>query len=205
MMHLRRLAWFIPSLLAAWLEAGPRYPFGRFNAADIARILSDTAIIEGDTWAWTEKEAAALGSFFEAALLAALATPLRPAMPSEELERRRAGDLTGASAAASLEADVEREMHELGRALETIELAFAMHVPIEPLVERWMAEPQREALEHLLAGFRSARADEAAGLLAFEVVGDRLAKAFLVASGPLADEIARAEALVQERLVFKRS
>lgn len=197
LMHLRRLAWFVPSLLAAWLEAAPKSPLGRFLASDVGRIFSDVDV-EGDAWTWTESEAAALASFCDAALLAALATPLRPPPAGTETIEHAPG-------VALLEALLERQLREQGRALETIELAAALRVPIRPLVTRWMDDPRPDTLDHLVAPFRSIRADEAARLLAYDAVDDRLARAFLDASGACAEEIARAEALIHEQLVFKRS
>jgi hypothetical protein len=84
LIHPRRLAWFVPSLLASWLDRAPgRTP--EIGARDLDSIVGDATIVDED-WESTDDEAAALASFFEAALAAALATELAPAR-APDLER----------------------------------------------------------------------------------------------------------------------
>src|SRR5262249_50706578 len=71
-MHLRRLAWFVPSLLSMWLDAPPAL-------TTIGPILRAAAGLEVDAWRWEPREEAALGSFFDVVLRAVLATPVEAA------------------------------------------------------------------------------------------------------------------------------
>lgn len=169
-MHLRRLAWFVPSLLSTWLEEvpTPSDPFARTTNAvfTIERILGDTAIVERHDWKWTSEEEAALASFFDAALRAALATPLETSA---------------------------------GRAVETLRVAAAMHIPVTPLVEAWMNERTELAEEQLLAALTGQPWD-ARRLLVHEKTVGRLRDAFFGANGLRAARLSDAEALVSSWL-----
>lgn len=163
LMHLRRLAWFVPSLLSMWLEDGSS---GLFTIETIEGILRDTAIVEGADWRWLSEEEAALGSFFDAALRAALATPVE---------------------------------HSAGRAVETLRVAAAMHIPVTPLIEVWMGEHTELAEEHLLAALADQQHD-ARCLLVHEKTVERLREAFFRADGVRARGLSAAEGLVSSWL-----
>lgn len=170
-MHLRRLAWFVPSLLAAWLAAPPAFPMGRFTARSIARILQDTEIVEGKEWAWSPTEAAALASFFDAAISAALATPAPPP-PADPFDVLPA------------------------RAFETVQLAEIMHVPTKPLVEAWVRERTPLADGQLADAF-DRDAHLAARLLLHGGFLDRLEAAFFASEGERAKRLSLAVELVR--------
>lgn len=176
-MHLRRLAWFVPSLLAAWLDRDET----AVDADEISRIFESTALVEGAYWAWTEDEAAALADFFGGAIHAALAT----ALPPERAPAR----------------PPENGLHVWSRhapsvPLQILRLARAMHVAEEPLVSAWVDEETPLALEHLLeAVFDPTVA--AKRYLAHEIVADRLADAFFAATGDRALRLSKAEVHVR--------
>ena len=86
-MPARRFAWFVPSLLASWLDGAPSRTRDRFGANEIEAVAAGVDV------AWTDEEAAALEAFFVLALDAALSTPLRPAR--EPLPRTPPGSPAG--------------------------------------------------------------------------------------------------------------
>jgi hypothetical protein len=88
LIHPRRLAWFVPSLLASWLGRAPgRTP--EIGAGDLESMARDATIIDED-WEWTDEEAAALAGFFDSALAAALATELARESPTSNDPSRTA-------------------------------------------------------------------------------------------------------------------
>lgn len=175
LMPLRRLAWFVPSLLAAWLDRAD------LPTEDLERICASTAELEGHWWAWTEEEAAALATFFGAALEAALATPLPPSRdPKRPLED---GLQVWSFHAPSVPLDVVRA-------------AKALRVEIEPLLLAWVNEETPLALAHLLEAVFDPTVP-AKRFLAFEPVADRLGDAFFEATGPEATRWSRAEVHVR--------
>lgn len=171
--HLRRLAWFVPSLLAAWLEAPPAFLLGRFGATSIKQFFEDMEIVEGKVWGWNEREAAALASFFDAALSAALATPAPPppADPFDGLPPR---------------------------AFETVRLAEIMHVPTRPLVEAWVREHTPLADRQLADAF-DGDAHLASRLLSHGGFLGRLETAFFASEGERAARLSAAIEMVRYR------
>jgi hypothetical protein len=194
LMHLRRLAWFVPSLLAAWSRADSSFPFGRLRGRELTSILASTEIVEGPDWSWTTSEVAALSSFFEAALLAALATPLVRAEPASVRKLQALQDSGRVIEALELAADLDST--SAGRALETLDLAAAMHVPDAPLADAWANEPTTLAEDHVLVALDDALPDRRP-LLARASVADRLSHAFFEATGERAEKLSAAEALVR--------
>jgi len=173
LIHLRRLAWFVPSLLATWLDAPPAFPLGRFTARGMAWIFEDMEIVEGKGWAWNERETNALASFFEAALSAALATPAPPP-PADPFDTLPV------------------------RAFETVVLAEIMHVPTAPLVEAWVRERTAIADAHLAAAF-DGDAHLASRLLAHGGFLERLETAFFASEGERASRLSAAVEMLRYR------
>lgn len=138
-MQLRRFAWFVPALLASWLESRPLPPFARLHGHVIQSMLEEATIAEEDDASWQPREAVALASFFDAALVAALATPIASL----------------AAAPSPMPFSLEPEVGAAPRSLETIELAVAMRVPPAPLVTRWLEERTPFADEHLSSAVSS--------------------------------------------------
>ena len=177
LMLVRRLAWFVPSLVSAWLDR----PGGDLPSADLERIFASTAEVEGPYWAWTEEEEGALATLFGAALDAALATPLPPpCAPDRPLED---GVQVWSFHAPSVPLDVLRA-------------AKALHVDLDPLVLAWVNEESALALEHLLEAVFDPTFP-AKRVLAYEPVADRLGDAFFEATGERAVRFSRAEVHVR--------
>lgn len=192
MMHARRLAWFVPSMLAAWLDRGVEWELSDFTTYDLERITAGTEIVAGDSWAWTDEETAALATFFDAALSAALATPLRAASPASAAARERArpredGIDVWSRYAPSVPLDV-------------IRAARALRVEIEPLVAAWVSAPSALALDHLLEAVFDPTVP-AKRFLADERVADRLGDAFFTAEGERALRLSKAEVHVRRWIV----
>ena len=186
-MRLRRLAWFVPALLASWLDRAPGPGAEPFGAPDLETILGQ-ASTDGDDGddGWTDEEIAALEAFFETLLDAALATPLSAAR-SPAIER-------------PLEDGVRIwSRHSASVPLETMRVARAFDVPLEPLVIRWALDPTELAGEHLLeAVFDTTIA--AKHYLSHEAVADRLGELFFEASGEHARRLSKAEATVRRNV-----
>lgn len=177
LMHARRLAWFVPSLLAAWLERQEGPGGQAFGAQEIDTIVRDTNVVDGEWWGWTEEEAAALARFFEAALEAALATPLPPPRPHGR----------------PLEDGLDVWSHHGPSVpLDVLRVARSILVPIEPLVLAWVNDPSPLALEHLLEAVFDP-ITSAKRLLAEELVADRLGDAFFAETGDRALRLSKAE------------
>ena len=170
LMHARRLAWFVPTLLAAWLDRA-------VSAFDIESIFESTAIVEGDHWTWNDDETAALESFFEAALDAALATRLPP--PSEPGRPLEDGLQVWSFHAPSVPLDVLR-------------VAQTMRIDIEPLVLTWANGEGGLVLDHLLEAVFDPTIS-AKHRLAHEAVAERLGEAFFDATGERALRLSKAE------------
>ncbi len=185
-MHLRRLAWFVPSLLASWLDHAPGPGAEPFGASDLEAILGDTTITEGDEGEWTDEEATALAAFFETALDAALATPLAAAR-IPEIERPREDGVRVWS------------LHSPSVPLDLLRVARAFRVPLEPLVVRWSLDPAPLALDHLLEAVFDTRLP-AKHYLSHEAVADRLGEAFFEAKGEHALRLSKAEATVRRNI-----
>lgn len=185
-MHLRRLAWFVPSLLASWLDRAPGPGTEAFGAADLEAILGGTTIAEGDEGEWTEEEAAALAAFFEVALDGALATPLAAAR-TPEIERPREDGVRVWS------------LHSPSVPLDLLRVARTFAVPLEPLVVRWALDPAPLALDHLLESVFDTTLP-AKHYLSHEAVADRLGDAFFEASGERALRLSKAEATVRRNI-----
>lgn len=184
LMHARRLAWFVPTLLAAWLDRAA----GAVGAGDIEPILARTAIVEGDHWAWSDDETAALESFFGAALDAALATRLPPP---------RAPD-------RPLEDGVQVwSFHAPSVPLDVLRVAQAMRVDIEPLVLAWANGEGGLVLDHLLEAVFDPTTS-AKHRLAHEAVAERLGEAFFEATGERAVRLSKAERNVR-RWIARRA
>lgn len=185
--HPRRLAWFVPSLLASWLGRAPGPSAAPFGARDIESIVADVVTPEGDDWAWTEAEAAALSSFFATALAAALATPLGAAREPESDERPREEGVRVWS------------LHSPSVPLDVLRVASALRVPQEPLVLQWSLDPTPLALDHLLEAVYDTTLPSK-HYLAYEAVADRLGAAFFEATGERQTRLSRAEATVRRNI-----
>lgn len=173
LMPLRRLAWFVPALLGGWLDRAT----GDVRVTDLERICESTAEVEGGWWAWTEEEDAALSSFFDAVLDAALATPLPPARAPER----------------PLEDGLQVwSFHAPSVPLEVLRAARALRVATEPLVLAWVNAETPLAGDHLLEAVFDPTAP-AKHWLAEEPVADRLADAFFDATGERAIRLSKAE------------
>ena len=183
LMHLRRLAWFVPSLLASWLDRAPGPGAEPFGASDLEEMLGAAL----DEEAFTDDEDAALAAFFETVLDAALATPLHephePAVPRPLEDGVRVWSLCSPSVP-----------------LDVLRVARAFRVPLDPLVARWSLDPAPRALDHLLeAAFDTAL--PAKHFLSDEAVADRLGEAFFGATGERALRLSKAEAMVRRNIV----
>lgn len=177
-MNPRRLAWFVPSLLASWLDRAPGPAEEPFGAGDIESLVDEVD--------WKEEESAALDAFFEAALDAALATPLREA---REPEHER-----------PLEDGVRVwSLHSPSVPLEVLRVARALGVDIEMLVARWALDPSPLALDHLLeAVYDTMIASK--HFLSQEAVAERLGSEFFEASGERQLRLSKAEKTVRRNI-----
>ena len=182
-MRPRRLAWFVPSLLASWLDRAPAAGDEPFGASDLEALV-------GEGWEWTDEEHAALGAFFEVALDAALATPLRRAHEPAQ--------------ARPLEDGVRVwSLHSPSLPLEILRVANALHVPLDALAARWALDPSPLALDHLLeAVFDTTVASK--HYLSHEAVADRLDEAFFAATGEHQERLAKAEATVRRNITRRQ-
>jgi hypothetical protein len=202
LVHPRRLAWFVPSLLASWLDRAPGPTAAPFGASDLEAIADGVTVDAGDAgdasgasdavdagdapW-WTEDEAAALASFFEVALAAALATPLGP--PREpDVERPREEGVRVWS------------LHSPSVPLDVLRVARALRVPLDPLVWQWASTPTPLALDHLLEAVYDTRV-ASKHFLSDEAVADRLGAAFFEATGERQARLSKAEATVRRNIV----
>jgi hypothetical protein len=184
LMHARRLAWFVPTLLSAWLDRAG----GDVSADDIERIFESTQIVEGSDWEWSDDETAALTSFFSAALDAALATPLPP--------RREPG--------RPLEDGVQVwSFHAPSVPLEVLRVAQTMRVEIDSLVLAWTDCEGPLALDHLVEAIFDPTTS-AKHRLSHESVADRLGEAFFDATGERAVRLSKAEKNVR-RWIARRA
>lgn len=184
--HPRRLAWFVPSLLASWLGAGPGPGPGPFGAGDIEAIVLEATTEDGDDWEWTEQESAALDAFFEIALDAALATPLRAPRDSQNERPREDGVRVWS-------------LHSPSTPLDLLRVARALRLSLEPLVVRWALDPSPLALDHLLeAVYDTTIASK--HYLAHEAVADRLGAAFFDATGERQVRLSKAERTVRRNI-----
>ena len=182
-MHPRRLAWFVPSLLASWLDRAPSRTHDAFGADEIEDIAANVA---DDDWELTHAEADALEAFFLLALDAALATPLPPAREP--------------ALARPLEDGVRVwSLHSPSVLLEVLRVARALRVSVGPLVYRWTEDPTALALDHLLEAVYDT-VIPAKHLLAWESVADRLGEAFFHATGERQQRLSKAEATVRRNI-----
>jgi hypothetical protein len=190
LIHPRRLAWFVPSLLASWLDRAPGAATEPFGARDIEEIVGNAMAEDGAAWDWTDEESTALAAFFESALDAALTTPLRAA-------REPARD---PPADRPLEDGVRVwSLHSPSVPLDVLRVARALHVPWEPLVQRWALDPAPLALDHLLeAVYDTTLASKR--YLSDEAVADRLGSAFFEATGERQTRLSKAEATVRRNI-----
>lgn len=165
----RRLAWFVPSLLASWLD-----PAVSFSISDLEEVCA------GNT-EFSEPESEALAAFFETALAAALETPLPSA---REPDRALQDGLQVWS------------RHFPSAPLEVLRAAKALDVPLDPLVGQWARDPSPLAGDHLLeAVFDPTVASK--HYLSDEAVADRLANAFFEATGEKQLRLSKAEKKVR--------
>lgn len=185
LVHPRRLAWFVPSLVASWLERAPGPTDEPFGAGELAAIV-DGASDEDGEWEWTEDEGAALAAFFEAALSAALATSLAPPRPPE-IERPREDGVRVWS------------LHSPSTPLDVLRVATALRVASDPLVVRWALDPAPLALDHLLEAVYDTRI-ASKHYLSDEAVADRLGAAFFDATGERQARLSKAEATVRRNI-----
>ncbi|MFO0737200.1 MAG: hypothetical protein U0270_15025 [Labilithrix sp.] len=179
LMNWRRLAWFVPSLLASWLDHAPGPADRPFGASDLEAIVA--AGVE-----WTEEEATALETFFEAALDAALATPLPPPRAPDEARPREDGIRVWS-------------LHYPSIPLEVLRVARTLHVDLDLLVARWALTPSELALEHLLEAVYDPTV-ASKHYLAHEAVADRLGEAFFEATGEHQARLSKAEATVRRNI-----
>lgn len=186
-MPLRRFAWFVPSLLAAWLTRTARDE--ALGTDTLVAMLDDLAANDPDE-GWTDDEAAALEGFFAAALAAAVATPLtsdRPDVPGGDRERPlEDGVRVWSRCSPSLPLDVLR-------------VARAFGFSLEPLVVAWALDEDPLALDHLVeAVFDTLTASK--HYLSHEAVADRLGAGFFAATGETASRLSKAEATVRRNI-----
>lgn len=185
--HPRRLAWFLPSILAAWLDRAPGPTDEPFGPSDIEAIAAEATDEDEGDWDWTVDEHAALAAFFEFALDAALATPLEEAR-EPAIERPREDGIRVWS------------LHSPSVPLEVLRVARALNVPLEPLVVRWSFDPSPLALDHLLeAVYDTTLASK--HYLSHEAVAERLDSAFFEASGERQIRLSKAEATVRRNIL----
>jgi hypothetical protein len=183
LLHPRRLAWFVPSLVASWLDGAPSRARDVFGADEIEEVVSG---VVDDDWEWTSDEDAALADLFERALDAALATSLRPARAP--------------AVPRPLEDGVRVwSLHSPSVPLDVLRVAKALRVPLGPLVDRWAADPSPLALEHLLEAVYDTVVP-AKRLLAWESVADRLADGFFATFGERQERFAKAEKTVRRNI-----
>lgn len=179
----RRLAWFVPSVLASWLDGAPSRSHETFGAYEIEDIAANVA---DDRWEWEPEEDTALARFFERALDAALVTPLRPAR-EPELER-------------PLEDGVRVwSLHSPSIPLDVLRIAKALRVSTGPLVYRWTVDPTPLALDHLVEAVYDTLTPSKRWL-AWESVADRLADAFFETTGERQLRISKAEKTVRRNI-----
>ena len=190
LVHPRRLAWFVPSLLASWLDRAPGPADEPFGASDLESIVNDATTPDDEDWEWTEAEAAALATFFEAALDAALATPLGP-LRDPPIERPREDGIQVWSA------------HAPSVPLDVLRVAKALRVPLDPLLRQWALDPSPRALDHLLEAVYDPSVPSK-HYLSDEAVADRLGEAFFGATGERQARLSKAEATVR-RNIARRS
>ena len=182
----RRLAWFVPSLLASWLRRAPGAGEEPFGARDLEELVGAAVPEEGDDWAWTCEEEAALGSFFEIALDAALATSLPPprappvARPHEDGVR-------------------VWSLHSPSVPLGVLRVGKALRTPLEPLVIQWSLDASSLALDHLLEAVYDTTLPSKR-FLSEEAVADRLGAAFFEATGERQLRLSKAEATVRRNI-----
>lgn len=191
--HPRRLAWFVPSLLASWLDHAPGPTDAPFGARDIEAMIRDATDAEDDAWAWTDEETSALEAFFATALDAALATPLRAAREPENgsPERpREDGIVVWSLCSPSVPLDVLR-------------VARALRVPVDPLVIQWAQDPSPLALDHLLEAVYDTEV-ASKHYLSHEAVAERLGDAFFETTGERQLRLSKAEVTVR-RNIARRS
>lgn len=189
--HPRRLAWFVPSLLASWLDRAPGPGNAPFGVADLEAIVDDAEDLESDGWDWTDDEHAALAAFFAVALAAALATPLRDALATDEPTRPREDGIAVWS------------VHSPSVPLDVLRIAKALRAPLEPLVRQWAADPAPLALDHLVEAIYDTKT-ASKHFLSDEAVADRLAEAFFEATGERQQRLSKAEVTVR-RNIARRS
>lgn len=182
----QHLAWFVPSLLASWLDRGPGPSTQPFGASDIEDITGGVATVEGDDWGWSDDETAALTAFFETALDAALATALRP--PRQAANERPLED--GVRVWSLCSPSVP---------LDSLRVARALRAPLDPLVSRWALDPSPLALDHLLEAVYDTTMP-AKHFLSDESVADRLGAAFFDATGERQARLSKAEATVRRNI-----
>lgn len=183
LLHPRRLAWLLPSILASWLDGAPSRTRDVFGADEIEAIVAD---VVDEAWAWTSEEDAALAQFFQLALEAALATPLRPAQPPA-IER-------------ALEDGVRVwSRHSPSVPLDVLRVAKALRVSVGPLIHRWSVDETELALDHLLEAVYDTHTPSKR-LLAWEPIADRLGAAFFHASGERQTRLSKAEATVRRNI-----
>lgn len=190
--HPRRLAWFVPSLIASWLDRAPGPWTEPFGAKDVDGIVGSAMTPESEDWEWTDEEAAALAGFFEIALDAALATPLRaPQATAEEVRPREDGVRVWS-------------LHSPSTPLDVLRMARALRVPLEDLVIRWALDPSPLALDHLLeAVYDTTIASK--HYLSHEAVADRLGSAFFDATGERQARLSKAETTVRRNIKRRES
>lgn len=182
----RRLAWFVPTLLASWLSRAPGSASEPFGAGDLEEILENAATDDGEDGGFTADESTALASFFEIALDAALATPLRegrapaPERPLEDGVR-------------------VWSVHSPSVPLDVVRVARAFGVDSDDLLVRWALDDTALALDHLLeAVFDASIASK--HYLSHEAVADRLAAGFFTAAGERQIRLSKAEATVRRNI-----
>lgn len=184
-MRPRRLAWFVPSLLASWLDRAPGPAEAPFGPGDIEDLMSMSANPDDEEW-WTDEETSALEELFTAALDAALATPLREAV-LDDVER-------------PLENGVRVwSRHSPSVPLTVLRVARALLVDLDGLVVRWALDESPIALEHLLEAVYDTKI-ASKHLLSHEAVADRLGSAFFEHTGETQARLSKAEATVRRNI-----
>lgn len=179
----RLFAWFVPSLLASWLDQAPGPAEAPFGPADIEEMVTELD--------WTDEELFALDSFFDIALDAALATPLRPARAPDN-ERPLEDGIRVWS------------LHSPSVPLEVLRVARALGVDTEALVVKWALALEPLAVDHLLEAIYDTTI-AAKHYLAHEAVADRIGEAFFEASlekenGERQLRLSKAEATVRRNI-----
>ncbi len=183
----RRFAWFVPSLLAAWLSRAPGD--ATLSTNELVAMLDDLADDEPDE-GWSDEEAAALESFFEQALDAAIGTPLPADVPTPQAPARARPLEDGVRVWSLCSPSVP---------LDVLRLARAFGLSLEDLVVRWALDEISLALDHLVeAVFDTLTASK--HYLSHEAVADRLGEGFFEASGEKARRLSKAEATVRRNI-----